>query len=66
VPLQLLVLTGLFLTIGVLSDSAWAIAAGTARTWMARSRGRLEAMAGAGGVVLIGLGLRLAVTGRND
>jgi threonine/homoserine/homoserine lactone efflux protein len=66
VPLQLLVLGGLFLTIGVLSDSAWAIAAGTARNWIAHSRGRLEAIAGAGGVVLIGLGLRLAVTGRHD
>ncbi len=66
VPLQLLVLGGIFLTIGVLSDSAWAIASGTARTWIASSRGRLEAIAGAGGVVLIGLGLRLAVTGRHD
>jgi threonine/homoserine/homoserine lactone efflux protein len=66
VPLQLLVLAGLFLTIGVLSDSAWAIASGTARTWIARSTGRLEAVAGAGGVVLIGLGLRLAVTGRHE
>ena len=66
VPLQLLVLGIVFLTIGVISDSAWAIASGSARTWIARSRGRLEAMAGAGGVVLIGLGLRLAVTGRKD
>ena len=64
VPLQLLVLGIVFLTIGVISDSAWAIASGSARTWIARSRGRLEALAGAGGVVLIGLGLRLAVTGR--
>jgi len=66
VPLQLLVLGLVFLTIGVISDSAWAIASGSARTWIARSRGRLEALAGAGGVVLIGLGLRLAVTGRKD
>jgi threonine/homoserine/homoserine lactone efflux protein len=66
VPLQLLVLGIVFLTIGVISDSAWAIASGSARTWIARSRGRLEALAGAGGVVLIGLGLRLAVTGRKD
>jgi threonine/homoserine/homoserine lactone efflux protein len=66
VPLQLLVLAGLFLTIGVVSDSAWAIASGTARTWIARSTGRLEVVAGAGGVVLIGLGLRLAVTGRHE
>ena len=66
VPLQLLVLGIVFLTIGVISDSAWAIASGSARTWIARSRGRLEVLAGAGGVVLIGLGLRLAVTGRKD
>jgi len=66
VPLQLLVLGIVFLTIGVISDSAWAIASGSARTWIARSRGRLEALAGAGGVVLIGLGQRLAVTGRKD
>jgi threonine/homoserine/homoserine lactone efflux protein len=66
VPLQLLLLGGIFLTIGVISDSAWAIAAGTARGWLARSRGRLEAIAGAGGLVLIGLGVRLAVTGRRD
>lgn len=66
VPLQLLVLAIVFLTIGVISDSAWAIASGSARTWIARSRGRLEALAGVGGVVLIGLGLRLAVTGRKD
>ena len=66
VPLQLVVLGIVFLTIGVISDSAWAIASGSARTWIARSRGRLEALAGAGGVVLIGLGLRLAVTGRKD
>ena len=66
VPLQLLVLGIVFLTIGVISDSAWAIASGSARTWIARSRWRLEALAGAGGVVLIGLGLRLAVTGRKD
>jgi threonine/homoserine/homoserine lactone efflux protein len=66
VPLQLLVLAIVFLTIGVISDSAWAIASGSARNWIARSRGRLEALAGAGGVVLIGLGLRLAVTGRKD
>jgi threonine/homoserine/homoserine lactone efflux protein len=66
VPLQLLTLGGIFLAIGVVSDSAWAIAAGTVRAWLARSRGRLEAIAGAGGLVLIGLGVRLAVTGRRD
>lgn len=66
VPLQLLLLGCIFLAIGLASDSAWAIAAGSARVWLARSRGRLEALAGAGGLVLIRLGVRLAVTGRRD
>jgi threonine/homoserine/homoserine lactone efflux protein len=66
VPLQLLVLGAIFLSIGLASDSAWAIAAGSARTWLAGSRGRLEVLTGAGGLVLIGLGVRLAMTGRRD
>src|SRR5205085_8989691 len=66
VPLQLLVLGAIFLSIGLASDSAWAIAAGSARTWLAGSRRRLEVLTGAGGLVLIGLGVRLAMTGRRD
>ena len=66
VPLQLFLLGCIFLAIGLVSDSAWAIAAGSARVWLARSRRRLEALTGAGGLVLIGLGVRLAVTGRRD
>jgi threonine/homoserine/homoserine lactone efflux protein len=66
VPLQLLALGGIFLSIGLASDSAWAIAAGSARTWLAGSRRRLEVLTGAGGLVLIGLGVRLAMTGRRD
>ena len=38
-PLQLFLLGCLFLAIGLVSDSAWAIAAGSARVWLARSRG---------------------------
>jgi threonine/homoserine/homoserine lactone efflux protein len=66
VPLQLLTLGGIFAVVAILSDSMWAIAAGSARAWLARSRGPMEAFAAAGGLVLIGLGLRLAVTGRSD
>ncbi len=66
VPLQLLVLGAIFMAIGVVSDSAWAIAAGSARAWLSGSRRRLEGLTGAGGLVLIGLGLRLAMTGRRD
>jgi threonine/homoserine/homoserine lactone efflux protein len=66
VAIQLLVLGAIFLAIGLASDSAWAIAAGSARAWLAGSRRRLEVLTGAGGVVLIGLGVRLAMTGRRD
>ena len=64
VPIQLLVLGAIFVGIALVSDSAWGVAAGTARAWLARSPRRLAALGGTGGLVLIGLGLRLAVTGR--
>ena len=64
--LQLAVLGAISLLVGLFSDGAWAIASGTARVWLARSPRRLELIGGAGGLVLIGLGVRLAVTGRKD
>ena len=66
VQLQLLILGGISLLLGLCTDGSWALAAGTARTWIARSPRRLELIGGAGGLVLIGLGVRLAVTGRKD
>jgi threonine/homoserine/homoserine lactone efflux protein len=66
VPLQLLFFALVFCAIALVSDGAWAVAAGTARNWFARSPRRLEAVGGAGGLVLIGLGVRLALTGRRD
>lgn len=66
VPLQLLLLGGIFLGLALLSDSVWALAAGTARSWFIRSPRRLSASGGAGGLVMIGIGLRLAFTGPRD
>jgi threonine/homoserine/homoserine lactone efflux protein len=66
VQLQFLLLGAISLVVGLLSDGAWAIVSGTARVWLARSPRRLELIGGAGGLVLIGLGVRLAVTGRKD
>jgi threonine/homoserine/homoserine lactone efflux protein len=66
VQLQLLALGGILLLVGFCTDGVWALAAGTARVWISRSPRRLELIGGAGGLVLIGLGLRLAVTGRKD
>jgi threonine/homoserine/homoserine lactone efflux protein len=66
VPLQMLVLGGVFIAIAVFCDSTWALAAGTARSWLARSPRRLELIGGAGGFVMIGIGASLAVSGRRD
>ncbi len=55
----------MFVGIALVSDSAWGVAAGTARAWLARSPRRLAALGGAGGLVMIALGLRLAVAGRD-
>ncbi len=66
VQLQFLLLGAISLIVGLFSDGAWAIVSGTARVWLARSPRRLELIGGAGGLVLIGLGVRLAVTGRRD
>ena len=66
VPAQLLLLGLVFVAIALVSDSTWGLAAGAARSWLGRSPGRLEAVGGLGGVVMIALGLRLAVSGRRD
>jgi threonine/homoserine/homoserine lactone efflux protein len=66
VQLQFLLLGAISLVIGLVSDGAWALVSGTARVWLARSPRRLELIGGAGGLVLIGLGVRVAITGRKD
>jgi threonine/homoserine/homoserine lactone efflux protein len=66
VPLQMLLLGTVFTAIAVVCDSTWAVAAGTARAWIARSPRRLELVGGAGGLVMIGIGATLALTGGRD
>lgn len=66
VPLQMILLGSLFLTIGLISDSAWALAAGSARNWLGRSPRRLEMIGGTGGLMMIGIGVTLALSGRKD
>jgi threonine/homoserine/homoserine lactone efflux protein len=46
VPEQMLLLGSVFLAIAVVCDSTWALVAGTARAWLARSPRRLERLAG--------------------
>ena len=64
VTVQLALLGAICIFIALLSDGAWALASGTARHWLGSSPRRLERLSGAGGVMLIGLGVGLAVTGR--
>jgi threonine/homoserine/homoserine lactone efflux protein len=66
VPLQLLMLGAIFVAIALISDSMWAVAAGTARSWFGRSPRRLEFVGGTSGVVMIGIGVSLALTGGRD
>jgi threonine/homoserine/homoserine lactone efflux protein len=64
--LQLLILGLVFPVIALVLDGVWAIAAGTLAHWLARSPRRLAAIGGVGGLVMIGLGVSLAATGRKD
>lgn len=64
--LQLLVLGLLFCSLALVSDGAYGVAAGSVRSWLERSPRRIEAVGGAGGAVMVGVGVRLALTGRHD
>jgi threonine/homoserine/homoserine lactone efflux protein len=64
VPLQILVLGGVFAVIAVLSDTLWALVAGGVRTWFSHSPRRLELIGGAGGVAIAAVGAGLIVSGR--
>ena len=65
VTVQMLLLGALVALIALASDSVWAATAGTARAWFARSPRRLEVTAGAGGFAMIGVGVNLALTGKD-
>ncbi|MFD0361581.1 LysE family translocator [Nocardia sp. GCM10030253] len=65
-PLQFLILGSIFLGIALVSDSAWGLLAASARSWFARSPRRLEAVGGAGGAMIFGLGASVALTGAAD
>jgi threonine/homoserine/homoserine lactone efflux protein len=63
IPLQLAELGLLFVLLALVMDSVWVFTAGAARQWFARSPKRLSQLGVVGGVVMIGLGGALAVTG---
>jgi threonine/homoserine/homoserine lactone efflux protein len=63
---QILVLGGAFSAIALVCDSMWGVFAGAARNWFTRSPRRLELIGGLGGLAIIAVGIRLALTGRKD
>ncbi|MFD4355578.1 LysE family translocator [Nocardia sp. NPDC058518] len=62
-PAQLLILGAIFLTIQALSDGCWALLAATARSWFVRSPRRLETVGSTGGLMIIGVGAGMALSG---
>jgi threonine/homoserine/homoserine lactone efflux protein len=65
VPIQMLVLGGIWAVIALASDSAWGLAASGVRSWLTRSPRRFPRMQAASGVVIVGLGVGLALSGRS-
>jgi threonine/homoserine/homoserine lactone efflux protein len=65
VPLQMVTLGVVFIVLALLSDSVWAMLAGSARDWFARSPRRMEHLSATGGAMMIGLGGVLAASGAN-
>jgi threonine/homoserine/homoserine lactone efflux protein len=65
-PLQMLVLSAVFIAIALLSDGAYGLLAGTASAWFKRSPRRLQTVAGAGGLAIVGLGVHLALSQRAE
>lgn len=65
VQAQMMVLGLVAFTIGVVSDSVWAVIASRLRTWFNASPKRGELLGAVGGTSMIGLGIGVAVTGNN-
>jgi len=65
VTLQILFLGGLFVVMGVVSDGAYAMLAGSLGTWLRGHLGFLRAQRYFAGSVYLGLGVATALTGSN-
>jgi threonine/homoserine/homoserine lactone efflux protein len=63
---QLLVLGPVFAVIALLGDGTVALAASRFRDWFARSPRRMARVGGTGGLMMVGLGAGLLVTGRPE
>ena len=56
VPGQMVALASVFIAVALVCDSGWALVAGTARDWFARSPRRISRLGAGGGVIMVGLG----------
>ncbi|GAB3133016.1 LysE family translocator [Marisediminicola antarctica] len=56
VPTQMASLAAVFIAVAVVLDTGWALAAGAARDWFARSPQRLSRLGATGGVLMVGIG----------
>lgn len=63
IPFQMMTLGIVFVAIGIISDTVWALLAGSAQSWFASSPRRLTATRATGGGMMIGLGGALALAG---
>jgi threonine/homoserine/homoserine lactone efflux protein len=63
---QMLVLGLLFCVLASTMDGIWAFTAGTARDWFAASPTRLRRLGGTGGLIMVGLGVSVAASGRQN
>jgi threonine/homoserine/homoserine lactone efflux protein len=61
--LQIALLGLVFALMEIVSDSVWATLAGKARLWISRRPQRLDTVGATGGVMMIGLGTTLAISG---
>jgi threonine/homoserine/homoserine lactone efflux protein len=57
VTAQLILLGAIFAILAFVSDGSWGMLAGTARNWLATDGSRLERLRGAGGLIMIVLGI---------
>lgn len=66
VPLQMFLLSLVCVGIAFITDSIWGLLAGTARSWLVRAPRRMVLINGGSGIVMVGLGTQLALTGKRD
>ncbi len=66
VSFQLLVLGLAFVVLAAINDAVYGVAAGSVGRWLDRSPRRSTTVGTGSGLIMIGLGLRLAITGRKD